>query len=144
MNILKGTFTNENNPDRLRGIIRELQGIVVQARDENKRLQKRIKELTEENGQLSADLQETLDLVENYSEMTDELLRESGESTGRSDTSGTDGFFTDGEYEPFGLRMNLTPKGGQIITPKKKNFKGATVDFNPSKGKLTFGLVYDE
>lgn len=138
MDATKDNFYDTDDPHTLKSAIR--------------RLQTELKLVTEENEQLRSMIKSQrrviLEQQKDFSDMRDLLSRSLqdygtvGSSAIHSDSD--QGFLTDDDYEVGGLKMNLTPHGSEIITPKKKKFKGATVDFVPHRGKLELGFIFDE
>lgn len=94
------------------------------------------------------DLRELVDLMESDLRETDELLDLVADVYRPDETEATDcqGFFTEEDYEPGCLKVNVRPGTGvEVIKPKKrKKFAGASIEFDPFKRTFGLGLHFKE
>lgn len=86
------------------------------------------------------DLLELINLMEEDIRETDALLNIATEPVHHQS------FFTEDDYEPGCLKVNLRPDTGiEVIKPKKrKKFAGASIEFNPFKRTFGLGLHFKE
>lgn len=89
---------------------------------------------------LYTDTLRTLDMCVETMEMQDQYIEELEESRRLVDT---DPFYTDDDYEPGVLKMNIKPEKTEVIRPKtKRKFAGATLEFDPFRKSFGIGLHF--